>query len=56
MAGSGGPWGSGGGNQDDDGRDNKDEGRRGGPRRPGEGPQIPKSMNWSARGKSSCAS
>lgn len=38
---NGGPWG-GGGNQDGDGRENKDEGRnKGGPRRPGEGPQIP---------------
>ena len=41
MAGSGGPWGSGGGNQDDDGREGRDEGRKGGPRRPGDGPQIP---------------
>lgn len=39
MAGSGGPWGGGGG-QDDDDR-GKDEGRKGGQRRPGEGPQIP---------------
>lgn len=41
MAGSGGPWGGGGGNQDDGGREGRDEGRKGGPRRPGEGPQIP---------------
>lgn len=42
---NGGPWGGGGGNQDDDGREGRDDGRnggqRGGPRRPGEGPQIP---------------
>ncbi len=41
MAGNGGPWGGGGGNQGDDDRDNRDEGRKPGPRRPGEGPQIP---------------
>jgi membrane protease subunit HflK len=41
MAGSGGPWGGGGGNQEDDGGEGRDEGRKGGPRRPGEGPQIP---------------
>lgn len=43
MAGSGGPWGGGGnsGGPEDDDRGNRDEGRKGGPRRPGEGPQIP---------------
>jgi modulator of FtsH protease HflK len=41
MAGNGGPWGGGGGNQGDDDRDNRDDGRKPGPRRPGEGPQIP---------------
>ncbi|MCF8512139.1 MAG: FtsH protease activity modulator HflK [Rhodobacteraceae bacterium] len=41
MAGGGGPWGGGGGNQDDEGRESRDDGRKGGPRRPGEGPQIP---------------
>jgi len=40
MAGGGGPWG-GGDNQDDEARDGRDEGRKGGSRRPGEGPQIP---------------
>lgn len=39
MAGNGGPWGGGSG-PDDENR-GKDEGRKGGPRRPGEGPQIP---------------
>lgn len=37
---SGGPWG-GGGNQDDDGQGEREGGRKGGPRRPGEGSQIP---------------
>lgn len=45
MAGSGGPWGGGGGPGDDDrngGRDSDGRGDRRGPRRPGEaGPQIP---------------
>lgn len=41
MAGGGGPWGGGGGNQDEDGRESRDDGRKGGPRRPGDAPQIP---------------
>ena len=51
MAGNGGPWGGGGGNQGDDDRDNRDEGRKPGPRRPGEGPQIPEIDELMRRGQ-----
>lgn len=51
MAGNGGPWGGGGGNQGDDDRDNRDEGRKPGPRRPGDGPQIPEIDELMRRGQ-----
>ncbi len=51
MAGSGGPWGGGGGNQDDEGRGDKDEGRKPGSRRPGENPQIPEIDELVRRGQ-----
>lgn len=51
MAGNGGPWGGGGGNQGDDDREDKDAGRKPGARRPGEGPQIPEIDELMRRGQ-----
>lgn len=51
MAGNGGPWGGGGGNQGDDDREDKDAGRKPGPRRPGDGPQIPEIDELMRRGQ-----
>ncbi len=51
MAGNGGPWGGGGGNQGGDDREDKDTGRKPGPRRPGDGPQIPEIDELMRRGQ-----